>query len=448
MSEPRITWVNHASYILDYGIFKLITDPWIEGSAFNDGWDLLVPSVFDYQEFETISHIWFSHEHPDHFAPSCLKQIPETLRPDITVLYQETKDRKVLDFCQQLGFNTLELREGAWQKLGPDVELLCGKVPFYDSWLFTKVGGRSLLNLNDCVLTNPSEVKVIREKCGSVDVLLSQFSYADWIGNPDQIELRTEAAAEKLKRLKIQIELLQPQYLIPFASFVYFSHETNFYLNDAHNTVMDAVEFAQALDVEALAMYPGDVWAYGDTSHNDKSLPRYTEAYELSQKSLRKSPIVDTDELEKLAIQYCERILHHNDGVMLKLCGLFNIMMFQTLKVALWDGRSFDFDLKEGLQRRGGEENDWAPDITTDSDSLAFMLRVDWGLDSLLVNGRFRASAAGSQKMLRVFALSTLNNTGRRFDLNLLFDRKLLLRIAQKLGWSTKARGERSSRVT
>jgi len=37
----RIRWVNHASYVLTARDVHLITDPWLFGSAFNNGWDLI-----------------------------------------------------------------------------------------------------------------------------------------------------------------------------------------------------------------------------------------------------------------------------------------------------------------------------------------------------------------------------------------------------------------------
>ena len=34
-----IEWINHASYVLSDGKVTLITDPWLEGSAFNNAWE-------------------------------------------------------------------------------------------------------------------------------------------------------------------------------------------------------------------------------------------------------------------------------------------------------------------------------------------------------------------------------------------------------------------------
>ena len=88
----RLEFVNHASYILDaskQGV-RLLTDPWLEGNAFNNGWGLLAKTTFRYEDFGSITHLWFSHEHPDHFSPPNLKKIPEDARKKITVLFQKT----------------------------------------------------------------------------------------------------------------------------------------------------------------------------------------------------------------------------------------------------------------------------------------------------------------------------------------------------------------------
>ena len=49
---------------------SLLTDPWYAGNVFNDGWSLLyeneIKEIID--TIENITHIWISHEHPDHFS--------------------------------------------------------------------------------------------------------------------------------------------------------------------------------------------------------------------------------------------------------------------------------------------------------------------------------------------------------------------------------------------
>ncbi|HEY7114443.1 MAG TPA: MBL fold metallo-hydrolase, partial [Thermoanaerobaculia bacterium] len=230
MSPPRIRWVNHASYIVEAGGLTLATDPWLFGAAFNNGWDLLSATKLGISELSSVDYIWVSHEHPDHFAPAVLKAIPAASRERITVLYQRTRDGKVLDFCRKLGFQTQELPPREWISLRTPLRVLCGPSDDFDSWLLADADGRRILNLNDCIIDSPEKALSVRASTGQVDVLLTQFGYAQWLGNPDESALRAEAAREKLERIRIQAETFRPRFIIPFASYVYFSHEENQYL--------------------------------------------------------------------------------------------------------------------------------------------------------------------------------------------------------------------------
>src|SRR6476661_7709919 len=149
----KIEFVNHASFILEHNGVRILNDPWLIGSAFNDGWDLLVPSIFDFEhEPATIDYIWYSHEHPDHFSPVALKKIPEIYRSKITIIYQETRDKKVIAFCKGLGFQVRELSDNVEVELVPGLKVTCNKVPFFDSWILYNCDGYKILNVNDCVV--------------------------------------------------------------------------------------------------------------------------------------------------------------------------------------------------------------------------------------------------------------------------------------------------------
>src|SRR5438067_12941531 len=65
--------------------------------------------------------------------------------------------------------------------------------------------------------------------------MLTQFGYANWVGNPEEPALHRAAATEKIERIALQIDTFAPQLVVPFASFVYFSAAENAYLNEAQN---------------------------------------------------------------------------------------------------------------------------------------------------------------------------------------------------------------------
>ena len=431
----RIRWVNHASYVLTARDVHLITDPWLFGSAFNNGWDLISETKFALDDFRDITHIWFSHEHPDHFAPPVLKAIDPAVRANITVLFQETNDHKVLDFCHALGFKVQELRNHRWHALAPGLRVLCGKVPFYDSWLLVETRGLKILNTNDCVVDGEAIAGDIVRHTGTVDVLLTQFSYANWIGNPADRELREESAREKLERVKIQVSTFRPTFTVPFASFVYFSHEENRYLNDAINTIERAHNFIRReTDTTPVVLYPGDDWDIGcdPARQNATALDAYRRDYDLAAKPFRKTSSVSLEELCRLSQEYVARIKSKNSALLMALLALPPLRHFETVKFQLTDlDRVLAFDFKRGL--RVVEDGSAAAQMSLSSESLAFLLKFDWGFDTLMVNGRFRTSPRDYKRAMKTFYIGPLNNTGRYLHPRTLVDRDFVLRALRKL---------------
>src|SRR5262245_24598749 len=118
-----IEWVNHASFVVVSGETSIICDPWLFGSAFNDGWELLVPSVHGPDNIADCSAMWISHVHPDHFAPTVLKAMSKNGRRSTPVYFQRTMDQQVAKFCRGIGFPVTEVRNGQTVTVGPGVKL-------------------------------------------------------------------------------------------------------------------------------------------------------------------------------------------------------------------------------------------------------------------------------------------------------------------------------------
>ena len=191
MNNEFITFVNHASIIISHENIRLITDPWLFGSAFNNGWTLLSESKFRTQDFQNITHIWFSHEHPDHFHPFVLKSIPENFRKNIVILFQNTLDHRVAEKCKRLGFKkVIEMKPEEYVYLNNSFKIKCVPNGTYDSWFYAVVGNKKILNINDCMVDSISQAKIIKKMIGDVDILFTQFGYASWVGEPADIHLR------------------------------------------------------------------------------------------------------------------------------------------------------------------------------------------------------------------------------------------------------------------
>ena len=415
----KIKWVNHASYIFQYKNSRIIADPWLFGSSFNDGWDLLVETQFKVEEFKDITHIWFSHEHPDHFAPQVLSKIDEEIRKNITVLFQETTDKRVVNFCKKLSFKVEELPPRTKFVIEDDFSITCGKMVGIDSWLLYETKGFKLLNINDCVINNKKVCESVKKTTGEVDVLMSQFSYANWKGNPDDKEIRERSAREKLNRIKVQTEFFSPKYTIPFASFVYFSHDENKYMNDSINTISTAHEYINNnTDSESIVMYPGDIWNFESKFNNEKSIKLYDKAYSqisnLNYRSL--SATISDKELLQASQKYLSGLSTNNSSLAMSLYRYIPFFGAKNITIKLFDTKKYyHFGWSKGLIPISNSGSD--PDIEMSSESLLYVLSYPWGFGTLMVNGRFRSKDLVHSKSSRIFMLGLMNSIDKRLTI-------------------------------
>jgi len=190
----RIEWVNHAGFILRGEDTVILCDPWLTGPVFNNGWEQLVPTDLTLHDFSNVTHIWFSHEHPDHFHPPSLKKLMPLLDKGVKVLFQKTLDKRLVDYFSRQGVPVEEIPSGEKRSISPTAHVTIGKNGIEDSWALFEIGGVRILNLNDCLFSRRAEITALAKQLGKVDVLLSHFSYAEKIGNNEDTALRERTA--------------------------------------------------------------------------------------------------------------------------------------------------------------------------------------------------------------------------------------------------------------
>lgn len=435
----KIEFINHACFVVEHRGIRILTDPWLFGSAFNDGWDLLCDYEYDMDKFGQIDYIWFSHEHPDHFSPVVIKKIKEEHRKEITVLFQETKDKKVVKFCQGMGFKTQELPNHKKVELAEGLSVQCGKVLYFDSWLCFYLDDTKILNINDCMVDGDIKAATVKKYTGEVDILLTQFSYSAWKGSPEDKHIRLASAASKLEVMKTQMQVLAPKYTIPFASFIYFSHEENKFMNDGINKPRAGAQAITEGKSLPIVMYPGDSWDIGSEWDNEPAFEKYDLDYQQIENktyhSAKKS--LTEDELIASAAKYLTKLREKNNFFLVKMVKAIGVYkFFEPFKLYVHDlDATFLFDITKGLSKCKSKQ---PYDIKIHSESLDYVFRFDWGYDTLTVNGRFEASLEGFAKMSKNFGMGPLNNTGRRVGLSLLADTEIISKFMEHLGGFTK----------
>ena len=319
LDQPKITWINHAGYIVEYKDMCLLVDPWFFGTAFNEGWALVAETKLSDSLLRKVNHIWCSHEHPDHFSIPTLKKIVSTCDILPKFLFRSTKDKRVKSFCESLGFEVIELKSTVTHHMSPDVEITSFDFGSIDSMHVLKLGEFVIANMNDCVVQNESELELIARHSGKCNILFTQFSYASWISNPEQPNKRREAVLEKRNEIRTQVEILNPEIVIPFASFIYFAHEENEYMNDQIPNLYELFEYIQdEIGVKCLFMYPNDKYVYNsDHFFCGNAIEKYTNDYnQIHTCPKTVAPLVSWETLKNSSRQYISRIREKNNVIL------------------------------------------------------------------------------------------------------------------------------------
>ena len=131
--------------------------------------------------FSKTSHIYISHEHPDHFNPKFLleKSIKDLIiKNNIIFIFQETKDKRVVNFLKKNSFIVKECKLNKIVKLNDNekVDIKISRHDFYDSSIAIFTPDQKILNLNDCPLKEKNDIEDFKKKHGVFDVLLTQFA--------------------------------------------------------------------------------------------------------------------------------------------------------------------------------------------------------------------------------------------------------------------------------
>jgi hypothetical protein len=248
------------------------------------------------------------------------------------------------------------------------------------------------------------------------------------------VEARKENAKEKLSRVKDQIDVLRPKFIVPIASQVFFSHQENFYLNDEMNTMMDVADWvSRQTKSTPIVLYPGSMWEVGAPWDSQRDLSRYAVDYEaIAKQPRRTSESVSETDLIASHAKYISRLKKANNWALMRLISRLPFGLFSPLTIHLTDtGQTYRYSPFMGLIPAPGA----APDIEMSSPSLKFIFDFEWGFDTLGVNGRFRIRTSQT-KVARAFFVGSLNNSGRGVNFRYPVISFLLRRVYWK--WVTK----------
>lgn len=418
MPRNELTFINHACFIVQTDCALLLADPWLEGPAFNNGCVLLDQSAGSEQVIARLNmaglpvFVWLSHAHPERLPAAFIKQFRERFRGIATFLVRHTLDKRAAALLRQQGFNVAECGEGQAVALGRGMQLTVFPVSDGGSWCAIRSGARTIVNLNDCPLATPDACRAARARLDKhstrVDVMLTQFGYAGWVGNPDQPALHKAAAHERLTRMALQASHFKPRLLVPFASFALYAHPGNACLNDAQNTPQAVAGAAQLARYAHLVRFlrPGSKVDLGSDSaasltlEHERAVAHWMALLARERQLLPAQPGVPSQEV-KVAIA------RHRCTLAQRLRGLPALLeaVGAIAPLAIHMG-----DLGETVQvshRRGARTlAPGAPwDVAMGSADALYLFKNESGYGTALMNGRFRLARPEAEHKFRRFFL-------------------------------------------
>lgn len=377
----QIEFVGHASFILSEKDTCIWTDPWLHSDVFNESWRLHPDPRFDTSKLDRITHVWVSHEHPDHFNLPTLSDLPDEFKRRVTLLFQRLWTPKMVDAFKELGFqNIVELPHRKLVSISDSLSVYSFQVGSMDSTMaFKSKSGQCVLNVNDCDPVK-NDLNRMRKDLGQVNVLMTQFSYAGFNGNPDHNQALSSRAAEKLVGISEMTEVLRPGTTVPIASFVYFSHQENSFMNANINTIDHVVS---ALPDQSLSvMYPGDEF---DITHGFNGSEQAILAYRRAFSQIPDLPLKSQDSVpvEQLIETASARLLAYRRAYgRLLLRFLPQITLYITdLKLCL------QLNAKTGVGLVNMDPGDCV--IHTSSQAFWFAFNYPYGIQTLGVSGRY-----------------------------------------------------------
>ena len=441
----KITFINHASVLISDENDALLTDPWYDGDILNFGWRLLYLNrkKFINETLEKVTYIWISHEHPDHFSIKFFNEYKDIILANkIKILFQKTKDRRVVKFLESKNFQIIELEDNQIYELNNNFKVHIKRFGFYDSALIANIAGKKIINLNDCVFENKKELEQFGEYEGKANILLTQFSYAAWKGGVENKKWRIKAANEKIDRILDQAKALDSDIVIPFASFNYFSNVENFYMNETINTPQKVIDkvFEEEKFFDLVIMQPEESQSISEIKQQASSIKFWKDIYsEINNFPKHTYEIVKFDELEFNFMNYQERIFKNNSRWFMRLLSFMPFLnIFQKLDIYLHDlEKTISLSVFEGIKVC---ENKKSYHVKMHSNSLNFIFKNEFGYDTLTANGNFETSRSGFSKLTKALSIGSLNTLGYSFSPSLIFKPEiyilflnLLLRVSKNL---------------
>ncbi len=281
----KISYIAHASLLLETPDSVVVTDPWYFGPAYKDQWHVF-PKPVDTSFTSKVTHVILSQGHEDHFHPPTLKHINKKAQVYYPYIWKSGAVRTI----KRLGFKEVfEVPHFNTVVLGENFTVtyvLSGM----DAFTVYDYNGVIVLNLSDALNALHENFilmfsGLIRRKWPVIDYMICGVGGAGYFPNTihsplkdDQVVagLREEFLAHKFCEL---VNVLRPRHVIPFVPGFALLENDKRWINEMKFPRTDleacyAKHFNPRPATKFLNLLPGDYiendqWVKASPYHNE-----------------------------------------------------------------------------------------------------------------------------------------------------------------------------------
>lgn len=237
----KITYISHATLLIEVNGLKIVTDPWVRGSAYCNQWHLF-PRATSPELIADADYVLYSHGHEDHLHAGSL----ESIHKQAAILYPYSWYGGTKTFFNELGFTHVkEAFNERTISLGNRVKVtyLANNL---DNVIVIESEDTVLVNINDA-LPSASQSMIryflqkIKQRWPRPDYVFSSYGGASYFPNTvhfknkdDEIIAQTRERFFAGNFCRI-VAGLQPGMAVPFAS--------DFILLDDHQRWINRAKF-------------------------------------------------------------------------------------------------------------------------------------------------------------------------------------------------------------
>jgi L-ascorbate metabolism protein UlaG (beta-lactamase superfamily) len=246
----KITFVGHASILIETHGLRILSDPWWRGPCFGAQWWPYPPPR---SELVTggVDYVYISHGHHDHLHPGTLR----TLDRNAICLVSRRVD--IAQALRDLGFQVVEFDDDTNHELASGVRCRIIETHASDTLFAIDDGQHVCVNLNDSLHSAPIEVQdrfiaLLKSLYPRIDFLFCGYGAASHFPNCYEIpgKNREATAARRQAHFNLQwariVAGLSPTFAFPFAADVAFLETDLLWSNEpTHNAERPTTVFSR-----------------------------------------------------------------------------------------------------------------------------------------------------------------------------------------------------------